>query len=69
MKFIIEKDETIKDLDAFEMVNKVITQGLVSAKGTQYAYVTAFKTTENNIITVISEKKRYGYKFWVKRRP
>jgi hypothetical protein len=39
MKFIIEKDEAIEDTVAFDMVNKVINQGLISAKGTQYCYI------------------------------
>ena len=65
MKFHIENRAEISDVLLFELVLKVINQGLISNNDTEYCYATLIGLSSGNEYIVQTIKTNYGYRIIV----
>lgn len=65
MKFHIENRAEVSGVLLFELVSKVINQGLISNNDTEYCYVTFIGLSGGNEYIVQTIKTNYGYRIIV----
>ena len=64
-KFHIENRSSVSDFRLFELVMRVISQGLLSNNCTEYCYLTSLGSIHGDVYYVQTIKTKYGYRIIV----